>query len=127
MTVEIDFNNIGERERVDYLTLSNGKDAVTLDWDESEIASGNHIGRGVYIFPENKDDSLPDEYYHGNGRIKELDGYFFESAQLYDPDTDEEREVFSDSYVIKSITVEDGDTVYEVPILPACQGVMRKR
>lgn len=112
MRIYVKFKNSG-RESLDFIELGHPVTGatVTLDWDTSYIENGNIEGRGVRI-NYNSGDETEDETY-ANGRLNELKGLVYVSAQAGNLDTGSER---TDIEML-SITLDDDGNIYDVPII----------
>lgn len=112
MRIYVKFKNSG-RESLDFIELGHPVTGatVTLDWDTSYVESGNIEGRGVHINYDSGDETEDETY--ANGRLNELKGLIYVSAQAGNLDTGSERT----NVEMLSITLDDDGDIYNVPII----------
>ena len=106
MRIYVKFKNSG-RESLDFIELGHPVTGatVTLDWDTS------YVERGVHINYDSGDETEDETY--ANGRLNELKGLIYVSAQAGNLDTGSER---TDVKML-SITLDDDGDIYKVPII----------
>lgn len=111
MRIYAEFKNHG-RESLDFIELGHPITGATviLDWDTSYVDNGNIEGRGVHINYDSGDETEDETY--ANGRLNELKGLIYVSAQAGNLDTGEER---TDVEML-SVTLDDDGDIYKVPI-----------
>ena len=112
MRIYVKFKNNG-RESLDFIEPGPPVTGATvpLDWDTSYIENDNIEGRGVHINYDSGDETEDETY--ANGRLNELKGLVYVSAQAGNLDTGSER---TDVKML-SITLDDDGDIYDVPII----------